>query len=451
MIVIIKDSLMFYYKLNLKKTRGIFMNMTKKNLRKMIIVMVSILTIQSFHPLVWVNAESVAHWYSQKGLTYQGKNLTAMCYITCYAMILKNLGIEADPVDVYVANGCSNYANHSKIGTAYNVDTSEKGSLSGLSVEKKKEKIRQLLQSHPEGVIVGGCYSGSSYHYVVAIKADDNYIYFDDPAYATKADGCCIKLGSTWKLTWNNLSMYRIVKKNKKPIEQSKEPETTKEPQITEKPETNPTSTQTPSPAVSTAEPVVTPKPTPNSTNVKDYQVPKRLIYLKNPIMTGEDVKWVQAALHTLGYQISVDGEFGKDSKKIVKLYQGDNKLEADGCVGSGTRAAMISSLDKKEIKVSLKKVSKVSAVNGKILENNTYETTVSWQGQSAAAGYQIVYADNEKFTSKKQKKVTKNSIKLTKLVPNKTYYIKVRAYGLSGKEKVYGKYSSVMKVKTEK
>ena len=428
------------------------MKRLRKHLNKIIILMVSILSMQSLIHLPSVNAEHVTYWYSQKGLSYQGKTLTSMCYITCYAMILKNLGIDADPVGVYVANGCSNYANHSKIGAAYNVDTSEKGSLSGLSTSKKKEKIRGLLEEHPEGIIVGGCYSGSSYHYVVAVKADDEYIYFDDPAYGNKADGCCIKLDKTWKLTWSNLSMYRIIKKNST-ASKTTTPVKTTAPASTANITIAPTTvTAAPTMTVTnTVKPTATPAPTKNSTNVKDYTVPKRSIYLKNPIMKGEDVKWVQAALYTLGYDIVVDGSFGSGSKKIVKTYQSDNKLTADGCVGSGTRKALISSLSIKEAKGKLKKVTKVTAVNSAVANNNTYSANISWKAQSVASGYQIVYADNENFKSKKQKKVTKNSAKLTKLVPNKTYYIKTRAYILVDNVKVYGKYSSVIKVKVAK
>lgn len=423
------------------------MNKLNKHMKRIIVLMVSILSIQSLSYLPSAHAENVTYWYSQKGLTYQGKTLTSMCYIACYAMILKNLGIDTDPVDVYVANGCSNYANHTKIGAAYGVDTSEKGDLSGLTTTKKKEQIRKLLAEHPEGIIVGGCYSGSSYHYVVAIKADDNYIYFDDPAYGTKAEGSCIKLANTWKLTWSNLSMYRIIRKNKNTAVQTTAPVAT--PKVTIVP-TTPAATSS-ADVINTVEPTATPAPTPNSTNVKDYTVPTRSIYLKNPIMKGEDVKWVQAALYTLGYDITIDGSFGNVSWKTVKTYQKTSKLTVDGCVGSATRKSLISSLGLLETRGNLTKLKKMSSVNGKVTSSNTYSTTISWTAQSSAQGYQVVYADNEDFESKSKKKVTKNSAKLTKLVPNKTYYIKARAYTVVGNVKVYGKYSSVIKVKVSK
>lgn len=410
----------------------------KKHTKKLVIALVVIVALQSLIQMSSVDAEQKTYWYSQKGLTYHGTALTSMCYITCYAMILKNLGLDADPISVYVANDYSNYANHNKIGTAYNVDTSDKGDLSTLTASEKKEKIRTLLKEHPEGIIVGGCYSGSSYHYIVAVKADDNNIYFDDPAYANESDGCCITLNKTWKLTWNNLSMYRIIKKNNTTTPASTEVVPT---------EIVPEADATPAPTTS----ISTPEPTPASTDINEYIIPTRTIYFTDPIMKGEDVKWVQAALYTLGYDISIDGSFGKSSKKTVKIYQSKNSLTSDGYVGSKTRKAILKSLEVKAAKEKLKKVTKMSAVTNKVLSSNIYSAVISWKKQTVADGYQVVYADNEKFASKITKNILKNRVKLTKLVPNNTYYIKTRAYTLVDGVKVYGKFSSVTKIKALK
>lgn len=78
-----------------------------------------------------------------------------MCYITSYAMILRNMGKDVNPVDVYIANGCSNYVVHSKIASAYNVSTSETGNINSKSVKEKQTFIKELLEKYPQGVIVG--------------------------------------------------------------------------------------------------------------------------------------------------------------------------------------------------------------------------------------------------------------------------------------------------------
>ena len=85
----------------------------------MLIMLFSVLVNQTNNGAVTVYAaQEDEHYYSQKGWSYNGKTLTSLCYITSYAMILKNMGKDVNPVDVYVANGYSNYVVHSKIASA---------------------------------------------------------------------------------------------------------------------------------------------------------------------------------------------------------------------------------------------------------------------------------------------------------------------------------------------
>lgn len=68
----------------------------------------------------------------------------------------------------------------------------------------------------------------------------------------------------------------------------------------------------------------------------------KRLLYLKKPYMTGEDVKAVQAALAQKGYRaVKADGIFGPVTNKAVCLFQANAQLEVDGIVGPKTLAAL--------------------------------------------------------------------------------------------------------------
>ncbi len=96
-------------------------------------------------------------------------------------------------------------------------------------------------------------------------------------------------------------------------------------------------------------------------------------------------------------------------------------------------------------ITVSPKKVASLKASAGK------KKMSVSWKKTSKVSGYQIVYAQNSKFT-KGMKAVNvnyKTSKKtISKLTSKKTYYVKVRAYKMVGKSKIYGSYSSAKKVK---
>jgi peptidoglycan hydrolase-like protein with peptidoglycan-binding domain len=56
---------------------------------------------------------------------------------------------------------------------------------------------------------------------------------------------------------------------------------------------------------------------------------------------TGDDVKWLQAALKQLGFTITVDGIFGNGTKGTVIQFQRYNGLTQDGIVGPATRTAL--------------------------------------------------------------------------------------------------------------
>ena len=67
---------------------------------------------------------------------------------------------------------------------------------------------------------------------------------------------------------------------------------------------------------------------------------------------------------------------------------------------------------------------------------------------KGGVTGYEVTYSVNKKFTKKKVVRTSKNTIKLKKLKSQKSYYVKVRAFKVSGGEVLYGKYSKVKKVK---
>lgn len=80
------------------------------------------------------------------------------------------------------------------------------------------------------------------------------------------------------------------------------------------------------------------------SENPDDYPVPQRNIYYKSPVMTGDDVRWIQAVLRKLGYTLyctQVDGSYGPNTKKEVEIFQADHGLTVDGSVGPATRALL--------------------------------------------------------------------------------------------------------------
>ena len=75
----------------------------------------------------------------------------------------------------------------------------------------------------------------------------------------------------------------------------------------------------------------------------------------------------------------------------------------------------------------------------------------VRWNAVKGTKGYQLQYAINKKFKKKKSIQTKKTKYTIKKLKKKKTYYIRVRAYKMNGKKKVYGKWSRVKKVKIKK
>ena len=76
---------------------------------------------------------------------------------------------------------------------------------------------------------------------------------------------------------------------------------------------------------------------TTTNTNPLAYPVPTRAVYYTSPVMTGNDVKYIQAGLKKLGYSITIDGSFGPAAKEVTKKFQSDNGLTADGSFGPAT------------------------------------------------------------------------------------------------------------------
>jgi GH24 family phage-related lysozyme (muramidase) len=73
-----------------------------------------------------------------------------------------------------------------------------------------------------------------------------------------------------------------------------------------------------------------------------NYQEPTvRTLKLTEPMMQGEDVRRVQAALKQVGIDVKVDGFFGKDTDKAVRQFQKQKNLTVDGVAGAATQKAL--------------------------------------------------------------------------------------------------------------
>lgn len=62
--------------------------------------------------------------------------------------------------------------------------------------------------------------------------------------------------------------------------------------------------------------------------------------------MSGDDIKFLQESLNSLGnYGLTVNGTFDSSTESVVKAFQKNNGLSADGIVGQMTRNAILSKL----------------------------------------------------------------------------------------------------------
>ncbi len=100
--------------------------------------------------------------------------------------------------------------------------------------------------------------------------------------------------------------------------------------------------------------------------------------------------------------------------------------------------------------KAASKKVGKTTLSSAKAAGMN--QINVKWKKVKNASGYQLMVAKNKKFSKgKKSYKLSGTSKAITKLSAGTKYYVRVRAYGKSGKKTVYGKWSKIKTVRTVK
>lgn len=71
--------------------------------------------------------------------------------------------------------------------------------------------------------------------------------------------------------------------------------------------------------------------------------VEKYPLSIKNINKKLDHTEWLQKALKELGYNIAVDGYFGKDTQSVLKEYQKNKNITVDGIAGIKTHESIIS------------------------------------------------------------------------------------------------------------
>lgn len=89
-----------------------------------------------------------------------------------------------------------------------------------------------------------------------------------------------------------------------------------------------------------------------------------------------------------------------------------------------------------------------------KVAGGSKNKVKVTWKKAERINGYRLQYAQNKKSRKKLKTKLLtaeKTSVTLKDLKKKKTYYVRIRAYVLLDGKKVYGKWSTVKKIKIKK
>lgn len=180
--------------------------------------------------------------------------------------------------------------------------------------------------------------------------------------------------------------------------------------------------------------------------------------------LSGVDNQSVVKKGETLQLQVSFVPENASDNVTYESLNPTIASVSKTGVVTgltAGTAQIKVTTASKKiaktisitvaddSVKGNIGRVLGLKAVNKK-----GKKVKLSWKKVKSATGYRILYAANSKFTkSKRTVVIAKNSVsKVIKgLKKGTTYYIKVQAFQKQGNKYVYGKYSSIKKVKVKK
>lgn len=180
--------------------------------------------------------------------------------------------------------------------------------------------------------------------------------------------------------------------------------------------------------------------------------------------LSGVDNQSVVKKGETLQLQVSFVPENASDSVTYESLNPTIASVSKTGLVtglAAGTAQIKVTTVTNKITKtISVTVVD--DSVNGslgrvlglKVVNKKGKKVKLSWKKVKNATGYRILYATNKKFSkNKKTVVIAKNSATrvIKGLKKGTTYYVKVQAFRKQGTKYVYGKYSSVKKVKVKK
>lgn len=154
----------------------------------------------------------------------------------------------------------------------------------------------------------------------------------------------------------------------------------------------------------------------------------------------------------------------GKAIKPAVTVYKGTTKLnkkyysvtyKANKKVGTATVVVKGKGKYKKYQGTATFTINLAKMAKPTLKSTKSGTVTVKWKRSKQAAGYEVQFSTNKKFTAGLVKKTVKGSSKVTltqkSLKKNKTYYVRIRCYKKVGSTTFYSPWSKTAKIKVKK
>ena len=140
-----------------------------------------------------------------------------------------------------------------------------------------------------------------------------------------------------------------------------------------------------------------------NEMNPSDYKVAySRALKVEDDYIIGADVLYMQLCLYALGYNIEADGCYGPMTSGVVKRFQSEHGLDADGVCGTQTWNAIVNELNGGTLRITRQPQAVTAEIGAKVTftvmaagSSPTYQwyhkksgTSVwtKWDGKTSAA-----------------------------------------------------------------
>ena len=181
---------------------------------------------------------------------------------------------------------------------------------------------------------------------------------------------------------------------------------------------------------------------TDNNTDVQKPAVSQK-VNIASASVTGKTTKVYKGKeLHPNYTVTTADGQTLVKGRDYTITYKNNKKVGVATAVITGT--GNYTGVKEINFTITPKKVSlKTAASTARSKAKVRFA-----KGKGGVTGYQITYSLNKKFKNKKSVNVKKTSAVLKKLKSGRTYYVKVRAFKKVNNTRIYGKYSTVKKVR---